>query len=480
MFTTGHPEHDANRSELDGLTDFVEIGRGGNATVYRAHHEDLDRTVAVKCLDGRLVGRELLRFDRECDALRTLGHHPNICGLIECRRSDDGRAAIVLDYHARGSLADANDGNVPIEWPEAFRIGAALAGALETSHRAGILHRDVTPSNVLLDELGVPVLADFGLARTSEGLTRTGELRATIEHAPPEAFAGQTPAPAADIYSLASTVYELVAGHAPLAYDQPTAMTLIARLASTSPPDLTQNGVPRDVWRVLERGLAKDPADRYATAAEMAMAMNDALGRHGMRRAMVSVSLDGPTPHTVSMAVPLASDAFRPLASEAPTRSGTVHGTHKRSKHSRILAVAAAIVLALVGFVVTSSDQGNVAETDVAAPLASVAAPADPLDTIIITATENAATTDSAVPTSTAPVAVQATAALPAPAQDTPPAQVTPPAPTPDQDPTPPGPANDGNRGNGGGGNGGGGNGGGGNGGGGGNDGAGRGGNRGN
>ena len=347
MTTSPHRLSGSEDSWLAGLTGMVEIGRGGQATVYRAHHIGLGRTVAVKRLDGHLVGRDRLRFDRECDALRTLGGHPNICGLIECRLSEDGRAAMVLDHHARGSIRGLLEAG-PLGWPDAFRIGASLAGALETSHRAGILHRDVTPSNVLIDDTGCPVLADFGLARRGESLTRTGELRATIEHAPPEAFGGADPEPSTDIYSLASTIYELIAGHAPLAKDSPTALTLIARLTSESPEDI--EGVPMDVMGVLARGLAKDPLDRFATAAATAMAFNESLGRHGEQRAVVHVDGPGRSSHTIMMHTQERFSA--PTPHVTAERDGS-RAAPTRRPH-RIASLLAAAAIAIAGFVFVS------------------------------------------------------------------------------------------------------------------------------
>lgn len=352
MTIEGDP--DIQTSGLAGLSDFREIGRGGQATVYRAWHEGLRRTVAVKCLHSIQTSSERRRFQRECDAMMALGHHRNIGALIERRTTASGRAALVLEYHAEGSLAALISKSGPMPWPDALRMTAALAGAVESAHRAGIVHRDVTPSNVLIGEDGSPVLADFGLARTDRSSTFTGELNLTIEHAPPEAFSGESARPSADIYSLTSTMYQMLSGHAPFGGDRPTAMTTMARLASEDPPDLRERGIPHGVWDIVVRGLAKRPDDRFNTAFEISAACNSTLRSHGEAMAVVEVLMDGSAPLTISL--PQELDTRR--RSRPQTPDPTPHRTR-----GWLRGVAAVAAVAMVGVAGTSLIEPDAAAT---------------------------------------------------------------------------------------------------------------------
>ena len=155
--------------------------------------------------------------------------------------------------------------------------------ALETAHRTGVLHRDITPDNVLLSRSGEPVLADFGIARMAgQPRTRTGVVTATVAHAPPEVLDGRPPTRRSDVYSLGSTLYALLAGHAPFVVaGDPSVSRLMTRVFSEPPADLRGRGVPGDLCALLERSLAKDPADRPRSALEFGRAVQELQRRRG-------------------------------------------------------------------------------------------------------------------------------------------------------------------------------------------------------
>jgi len=153
--------------ELDaaGFEEAVEIGRGGFGVVYRCVQAALDRTVAVKVLTADLDAENVERFLREQRAMGRLSGHPHIVNVLHVGTTNSGRPFIVMQYHPQGSLDARIREHGPLGWPEALSLGVKIAGALETAHRTGILHRDVKPANILLTDYGQPQLTDFGIAR---------------------------------------------------------------------------------------------------------------------------------------------------------------------------------------------------------------------------------------------------------------------------------------------------------------------------
>src|SRR5690606_39135265 len=145
----------------------------------------------------------------------TLAGHPNIVTVYTWGKSGAGYPYIVMEYMPGGSLADRMVAEGPLSWQEAVDIGVKVAGALETAHRAGILHRDVKPENVLLSAFGEAALGDFGIARITGGTeTATGGITGSLSHVSPEVLEGNKPNATSDVYSLASTIYALIQGRA--------------------------------------------------------------------------------------------------------------------------------------------------------------------------------------------------------------------------------------------------------------------------
>ena len=177
-----------------GLAEAEEIGRGGFGVVYRCSQRSLDRTVAVKVLTADLDEDNLGRFMREQRAMGRVSGHPNILNVLEVGATPSGRPFIVMQYHPHGSLDGLIRKRGPLPWGSALRVGIKLAGALETAHRAGILHRDVKPANILLTEYREPQLTDFGIARIAGGFeTRAGFIAGTPAFTAPEVLSGAEP-----------------------------------------------------------------------------------------------------------------------------------------------------------------------------------------------------------------------------------------------------------------------------------------------
>lgn len=258
---------------LSGLDEVVEIGRGAFGIVYKARQPEMGRLVAVKILTGGFDREALSRFDRERRALGSLSSHPHIVAVYASGVNEHDQPYLVMEFAPSGSLADriARDG--PLSSAVGADLAAKLGDALAFTHEHGVLHRDLKPENVVYSEVGEPMLADFGIARVAGAtLTRTGVVTASVAHAAPEVLDGRRATPESDVYSLASTIYAAVAGHAPFVReDDDWLIPVIARVATEPPEDLRPHGVSPALCDLLERGLAKDPAAR-GTAAEFAAA----------------------------------------------------------------------------------------------------------------------------------------------------------------------------------------------------------------
>ncbi len=232
-----------------------QIGRGGFGVVYRCAQPELDRMVAVKVLTNDLDPENLDRFLREQRAMGRLSAHPHIVTVLQVGTTRSGRPFIVMPYHGRGSLWGLVSGRGPLDWREALSIGVKLAGALEAAHRAGILHRDVKPGNVLVTDYGEPQLTDFGLARIAGGFeTRSGVVIGSPAFIAPELLEGATPTTGSDVYSLGATLFCALTGHPPT--------------GRSIPEMLRERGVPGDVIAVIESAMTRDPSRRPTTAAE--------------------------------------------------------------------------------------------------------------------------------------------------------------------------------------------------------------------
>ncbi len=256
---------------IAGYDDVVRIGSGGSSTVYRATDLRHRRAVAIKVLDlEATTGSRRTAFQREIEAIGRIGSHPHIVTVLESGFTPDDRPYLVLPLFDRGTYGQLIDENGPLTWAAAVDVGVKLCSALETVHRAGVVHRDVKPGNVFV---GVtpehPLLADFGISSTIDGPpTRTDTMAVTFGYTAPEVLDDERPTPASDIYSLAMTIYRLIQGlHA--YYAETPAAVMRKILSEPDRPQLSA-GVPAAVAAVVADGLARDPGARPASALALA------------------------------------------------------------------------------------------------------------------------------------------------------------------------------------------------------------------
>jgi hypothetical protein len=250
------------------------LGRGGMGVVYLARHRGLNRVVALKMIlaGGHAGQAELARFLAEAQAVAHL-QHANIVQLFE---SDQhlGLPFFTLEYCPGGSLADKVR-EAPLPPAEAARVVEQLARGMAYARVRGVVHRDLKPENVLLGEDGTPKVTDFGLAKRVEagsGLTQTGAILGTPSYMAPEQAAGQAKevGPAADIYTLGAVLYRLLTGRPPFQAATPLDTVLQVVTKEPVPARQLQPGCPRDLETVCHKCLHKEPARRYASAADLA------------------------------------------------------------------------------------------------------------------------------------------------------------------------------------------------------------------
>jgi serine/threonine-protein kinase len=269
-----------------------QIGRGGMGDIYRATDSLLGREVVVKMLAEQYAQDESVRqrFTREALAAARLSGEPNIVTIFDVGEQE-GRPYIVMEYFGGGSLDDVlrTGGAQP---PQRVFGWLEQAGrALDAAHARGIVHRDVKPGNLLLDREGNVHVADFGIASATgmESLTMTGTVLGTAGYLSPEQAQGERATPASDRYALAVVAFELLTGSRPFQADSPTAEAA-AHVNAPVPPVSVYANLPRELDRVFERALAKDPARRFPTCAEfvagLRSAFADAAGETVVTRAL--------------------------------------------------------------------------------------------------------------------------------------------------------------------------------------------------
>jgi eukaryotic-like serine/threonine-protein kinase len=277
------------RSDLEGrrLGDRYRIeslvASGGMAAVWRATDEVLGRRVAVKVLHDRL-GRDrdvVTRFRREAVAAARLSH-PAVVRVFDTGE-EEGLNYIVMELCEGRTLQDIVERDAPLPPTEAVAIVRAVLQGLAHAHRGGVVHRDVKPSNILLDGNGLVKVTDFGIAKAgfAEDLTTTGNLMGTARYLAPEQVEGGVVDARADLYASGIVLYELLTGRPPFRAETNLAAATMRLTTEPPPPGALRSGIPRALDAAVMRSLARDPDGRYQSAEEMSEALEAAMPGDG-------------------------------------------------------------------------------------------------------------------------------------------------------------------------------------------------------
>jgi serine/threonine protein kinase len=265
--------------DVPGHRALSPLGYGPTSTLYSAQSTTLGRWVALTVYTTTLTDdRAQRRFTRAFETARRLGSHPHAVTMLECGLTLDRRPYVATEIYERGTLDGRVAGRKPLKVEEALRIAIAIAGALETAHRADVVHGGVHPARVLVGSDGEPALADLGLVP----LVEKGGLAALVGpmsyHTAPEVLEGEPVSPATDVYSLASTLYTILTGRAPYQADggegDDTVASLLLRILQHAVPTIGGD-VPPSLQALLHRALSCEPKHRPERALAFARGLQE-------------------------------------------------------------------------------------------------------------------------------------------------------------------------------------------------------------
>src|SRR6186997_1098278 len=245
-----------------------KLGSGGMANVYLAEDEDLGRRVAIKILNDRYANDDLFieRFRREAKSAAALSH-PNIVSVYD-RGEAEGTYYIAMEVIEGRSLKELIMTRGPLPIPQALAYTHEILEALRFAHRHGIIHRDIKPHNILIGER--LKVTDFGIARAGASqMTEAGSIMGTAQYLSPEQARGAPVDESSDLYSTGIVLYELLTGTVPFTGETPVEIAMKHLSQTPEAPSARRQDIPHDLDLVVLRALAKEPAERYRTAAEL-------------------------------------------------------------------------------------------------------------------------------------------------------------------------------------------------------------------
>ncbi len=335
------------------------IAKGGMAEVWEAFDDILGRPVAVKILLPHLAADESFRerFRREAIAAARLAH-PNVVATFDTG-TDDGITFIVMELVDAPTLRQLLNESGPMPAGRIVHIGAQVADALHYAHKAGIVHRDVKPANILVGGDGRVKVADFGIAKAVEetqpgrpapvdALTSTGSIIGTAQYLSPEQVDGRAVDGRTDVYSLGVVLYEMLCGRPPFSGETDMAVALKHVTANPLAPRQVRAGIPKALEEVVLRAMAKAPEARYQTAGEL-------------QTALLSVDLGAQEATNVVAAPAPAAPPPAPRADHTPPRGVPPSFVQSERKWMvpTIAIVAVALTLGVVGVLFARSDTGQ-------------------------------------------------------------------------------------------------------------------------
>jgi eukaryotic-like serine/threonine-protein kinase len=341
------------------------IGQGAMGFVYKAYHAQLERTGAVKVLQGIAVGPDaVVRFRHEAQAIAQM-RHPNIVNVYDFGEFD-GTPYMIVEYVPGGSLAGKMT-QAALDPQVALRYLRGIAAGLDYAHSLGIVHRDVKPANVLLEKDGTPVIADFGLVKLLQGSSlqsMSGVTTGTPAYMAPEQVMGRQVGPASDRYSLATMAYEMLTGAIPFEGDGVLEL-MYAHVHRDPPPPSSRNAaMTLSVDAVIMRGLAKDPQARWESCEAFVTALSAALAGAPAPAVDKTIAFASPLASTVPVAAAVSPDTRPGLRTPdsrsaaatvvealpvvvAPTLAAPPAAEH-RSRRWRWIGAAAGVVILLL------------------------------------------------------------------------------------------------------------------------------------
>ncbi len=338
------------------------VANGGMASVWAATDSVLGREVAIKILAEHLTqdNTARVRFQREARAAAGLSGHPYVVTIFDVGEYE-GRSFIVMELMS-SSIADVLRSGTRVEPGETLRWLGEAGSALDAAHEAGIVHRDVKPANMLLDRHRRLALADFGIARLAyeSQVTETGVVLGTASYISPEQALGEPASASSDLYALATVAFELLTGGRPFPAEHFAAQARAhiedpVPRASERRPEL-----PAEVDAVLERGMAKDPAQRWPTAAAFVGALEPALtaGPAAVSEpTRVMAATEIAAARRKRSAQPLPAVAGAPL--ERTTDDNVATGRSRGRSATAALVALALVALAAIGAAIAMSNGGN-------------------------------------------------------------------------------------------------------------------------
>lgn len=311
---------------VDGFDQLEPIGRGGFSYVFSARQRDFNRRVALKVLSFGLADeRERRRFERECRAMGLVSQHPHIVTVFNAAFTTTKQPCIVMELYSGGTFGDRLKREGPLPVAVVLDVGVKIAGALQTAHDRGLLHRDIKPQNLFISEFGEPALGDFGISTLDDERSISGGGGLTVHYAPPEVLEGAPASPASDVYSFAATLFTLLEGTRPFAPPPGRRQSVgeLARRIMLEPPSrLSRPDAPRALADVLARTMSKRPEERPPSAAAFGQELQRVQGELGLPVTPLPVAspLPGqaPSPPSPAVASGAAPVSDRPMPPPPP------------------------------------------------------------------------------------------------------------------------------------------------------------------
>lgn len=287
---------------LPGFSYVHILGSGGFADVFLYEQNLPRRQVAVKVMLSEVVNDQVRQmFRAEANLMAQLSSHPAILTVYEASISADGRPYLVMELCSASLSERYRRERIPVA--EVLRIAVKIGSAVETAHRAGVLHRDIKPSNILTTAYGHPVLSDFGIASTLATVSEEDSVGLSVPWSAPEVLLDETPGTiASEVWSLAATVYSLLAGRSP--FEEPggsnSSSDLIGRIARAKPQPIGRPDVPASLEQLLRRSMSRRPELRPASALELVRELQAIEAELGVSQTSIEVVMDDWALGTVS------------------------------------------------------------------------------------------------------------------------------------------------------------------------------------